>query len=124
MSNNTLSVDDLNTDFLPLIYDIIRSYERDAHDVSSLGQKTLAIANREPQQSSTGSAANDANQKLQQLKDRFSQFRQQVTQINGIGVTQEEQLNSLDALRQQLSMKRDLLIKYKNSCPFDSNHKI
>ncbi|CAG2161023.1 unnamed protein product [Oppiella nova] len=115
--SKSLSVDEINTEFLPLIYDIIRSYERDSHELSSLAQKSLSM--RDPQQS-----ANDCNTKMQALRDQFNQFRQQVLQINGIAVTKEEQLKSLDALRQQLVMKRDLLIKYKNSCPFDPNNKI
>lgn len=68
--------------------------------------------------------ANDSAAKVQSLKDRFAQFRQQIQKIEGIGVTKEEQLKSVDALKQQLVMKRDLLIKYKNCCPFDSNSKI
>ena len=85
--------------------------------MSGLGQKALTI--RDSQQS-----MNDSNAKMQSLKDKLNQFRQQLIKIDGIGVTKEEQMKSLDALRQQLVMKRDLLIKYKNSCPFDTNHKI
>ena len=91
------------------------SYERDSHDMSGMSQKALTI--RDSQQS-----ANDSNAKMQSLRDKFNQFRQQVLKIDGIGVTKEEQMKSLDALRQQLIMKRDLLIKYKNSCPFDTKH--
>ncbi|CAG2111864.1 unnamed protein product [Medioppia subpectinata] len=115
--SKSLSVDEINSEFLPLIYDIIRSYERDSHELSGLGPKSVSM--REPQQSTT-----DSNAKIQTLRDKFTQFRQEVQLINGIAVTKEEQLKSLDTLRQQLVMKRDLLIKYKNSCPFDPNHKI
>jgi mediator of RNA polymerase II transcription subunit 9 len=56
--------------------------------------------------------------------DRFNECRQQLLKMPGIGVTKEEQIKSLDALRQQLILKKQLLMKYKNSCPFDPNQKL
>ena len=53
--------------------------------------------------------------KLNNLRETFEQFRQQIPQVSGSNVSKEEQLQTLRSLRQQLIMKKDLLLKYKNS---------
>lgn len=132
----SVSVSDLNPDFLPLIYDIIRrfvllwfvfilsskfsdfllslfSIEKDTHD-NNPAQKILMPA----QQSST-----DMNAKMSQLKELFTEFRSTVPKIPGSGTSKDEQLQVLSSLRQQLIMKKQLLMKYKNNSIFDNLNK-
>lgn len=65
-------------------------------------------------------SGSDLNAKMQQLKDLFTQFRANVPKVPGIGSSKEEQLNLLMSLRQQLIMKKELLMKYKNSSIFEN----
>lgn len=62
----------------------------------------------------------DFNAKMQQLRDSFDDFRKTVTKIPGIGISKEEQLQTMRSLRQQLIMKRELLMKYKNNSILDN----
>ena len=71
-----------------------------------------------PQQSGS-----DANAKMQQLKDLFADFRATVPKVPGIGTSKEEQLQLLMSLRQQLIMKKELLMKYKNNSIFENLNK-
>ncbi len=89
-----------------------KSIERETHE--NTPQKSLNIREQHF----------DCNSKIQQLRDRFNECRQQLIKMPGIEVTKEEQIKSLDALRQQLILKKQLLMKYKNSCPFDPNQKL
>ncbi|KAH9405693.1 hypothetical protein TYRP_013987 [Tyrophagus putrescentiae] len=106
----SVSVPDLNTDFLPLIYEIIRSIEKETQDNSSQ-QKMMLM--QQP-------SSSDVNAKMQQLKELFSEFRATVPKVPGVSTSKEEQLQLLMSLRQQLIMKRELLMKYKNSSIFDN----
>ena len=68
-------------------------------------------------------SGSDANVKMQQLKDLFAEFRATVPKVPGIGTSKEEQLQLLMSLRQQLIMKRELLMKYKNNSIFENLNK-
>lgn len=63
----------------------------------------------------------DFSGKMQQLRNSFDQFRETVTKVPGIGITKEEQLTTMRSLRQQLIMKKELLMKYKNNPVFSDN---
>ncbi len=65
-------------------------------------------------------SSSDVNAKMQQLKELFSEFRATVPKVPGVSTSKEEQLQLLMSLRQQLIMKRELLMKYKNSSIFDN----
>lgn len=93
-----LAVEDLNIEILPVIYEIIRSIERDPHDTSA---KT-----RESQ---------DCSLKILELQKRLDQTRAQIRQLPGIEYSKEQQLANLEALRSQLHLKQKLLQKYKFS---------
>ncbi|KAJ9576703.1 hypothetical protein L9F63_025404, partial [Diploptera punctata] len=92
-----LTVDDVDVEFLPLIYEIIRSVERDPHDTS---QKT-----RESQ---------DTSQKVLELQKKLEQARSQIRRLPGVEYSKEEQLQKLETLRKQLQLKKDLLLKYRH----------
>lgn len=97
-----LTVDEVDVEFLPLIYEIIRSVERDPHDSS---QKT-----RESQ---------DTSQKVLELQKKLEQARNQIHRLPGVEYSKEEQLQKLETLRKQLQLKKDLLLKYRHMCTFD-----
>ncbi|GFG40280.1 hypothetical protein Cfor_12507 [Coptotermes formosanus] len=101
-----LTVDDVDVEFLPLIYEIIRRYgagvERDPHDTN---QKT-----RESQ---------DTSQKVLELQKKLDQARNQIRRLPGVEHSKEEQLQKLETLRKQLQLKKELLLKYRNMCTFD-----
>ncbi|XP_013393420.1 mediator of RNA polymerase II transcription subunit 9 [Lingula anatina] len=81
-----------DVNFLPIIYDIIKSIDKDSHDV--------------------GTKVNEFKVKLQKAKD-------QTEKLPGIEYSKEDQLKQLDILRKQLIQKTELLQKYKNLCNFD-----
>jgi len=100
---DVVKAEDIDTDFLPLIYDVIRSTEKEAHDSA---QKIRD--------------SHDTYQKIMELKTKFQQCKEQIQKLNGIDYNKEEQIKRLDALRKQLTMKRELLLKYRNMCHFDT----
>lgn len=61
----------------------------------------------------------DTNLKIPELKSKLQDCRNQIQKLPGIDYTKEEQLRRLEALREQLVQKRQLLLKYKNMCHFD-----
>lgn len=61
----------------------------------------------------------DTNLKIPELKTKLQECRNQIQKLPGIDYTKEEQLRRLEALREQLVQKRQLLLKYKNMCHFD-----
>ncbi|XP_034251865.1 mediator of RNA polymerase II transcription subunit 9 [Thrips palmi] len=99
---STWTVDDVDVEFLPLIYEIIRSLEKDPHDTT---QKT-----RDSQ---------DTTQKILELQRKLEKAREQIRKLPGIEYNSEEQLKQLDVLRNQLRLKRELLHKYRNMCTFE-----
>ncbi|XP_050303595.1 mediator of RNA polymerase II transcription subunit 9 [Anthonomus grandis grandis] len=98
----TLTVEELNIEILPVIYEIIRSIEKDHHDNN---QK-----NRESQ---------DCSQKVLELQKRLDQARADIRLLPGIEFSKEQQLNNLEALKTQLKLKQELLQKYRYLYPFD-----
>lgn len=97
-----LSVDEVDIEFLPLIYEIIRGVERDPHDTT---QK-----NRESQ---------DVSQKVLELQKKFEEARNQVRRLPGVEYSKEDQLLKLETLRKQLHLKKELLLKYRTMCTFE-----
>ncbi|XP_067010918.1 mediator of RNA polymerase II transcription subunit 9 isoform X2 [Anabrus simplex] len=97
-----LTVEQVDVDFLPLIYEIIRSVEKDPHDTT---QKT-----RESQ---------DTSQKVLELQKKFDEARNQIGRLPGVEYSKEEQLQKLETLRKQLQLKKELLRKYRNMCSFE-----
>lgn len=103
---NQITVQDVNVDFLPIVYEIIRSVERDIHDNSAKV--------RESQECST---------KVLELKKKFDAARAQIKRLPGIDFNKHDQLNQFEILRTQLRLKRDLLQKYRNMCSFETSFK-
>lgn len=98
----TFNVEDLSIEILPVIYEIIRSIEKDHHDNTA---KT-----RESQ---------DCSQKVLELQKRLDQARADIRMLPGIEFSKEQQLNHLEALKTQLRLKQELLQKYRYLYPFD-----
>lgn len=63
----------------------------------------------------------DCHQKISDLKKKFVESRDQLMKIPGINLTREAQREKFESLKQQLTLKRDLLQRYKHSCPIDNN---
>lgn len=97
-----MSAEPVNIDFLPIIYDIIRSIEKDTYENAQKPHENI-----------------DSNLKIPELRTKLQQCREQIQKLPGVDYTKEEQLRRLDALREQLVQKRQLLLKYKNMCHFD-----
>ncbi|XP_055949869.1 mediator of RNA polymerase II transcription subunit 9-like [Argiope bruennichi] len=95
--------ENVNTDFLPIIYDIIRSIEKETYETT-----------QKPHENT------DSNLKIPELRTKLQQCREQIQKLPGIDYTKEEQQRRLEALREQLIQKRQLLLKYKNMCHFDN----
>lgn len=49
----------------------------------------------------------------------FDNFVIQIKRLPGVEYSKEQQLDKLEALRTQLKLKRDLLLKYRTMCTFD-----
>lgn len=98
----SITVEELNIEILPVIYEIIRSIEKDYHDNTA---KT-----RESQ---------DCSQKVLELQKRLDQARADINLLPGIEFSKEQQLNHLEALKTQLRLKQELLRKYRYLYPFD-----
>lgn len=98
---STLTVNDIDVEFLPLIYEIIRSVDREPHDTQKAGQSS------------------DISQKVLELHKKFECARQQVRKLPGVEYSKEEQLEKLETLRKQLRLKRELVLKYRNMYSFD-----
>jgi len=89
----TLTVDDIDVDFLPLIYDLIRSLDKERDN-------------------------QDTTHKVQELKTKLSTARDQINKLPGITYNKQDQVKLQEALLKQLDMKKDLLLKYKNTFTF------
>ncbi|XP_015790672.1 mediator of RNA polymerase II transcription subunit 9 [Tetranychus urticae] len=108
-STPNIKLEDIDFEFLPLIYDIIRSIEKELNEGSSVGQKAI---HREQ---------TEIPAKMQLLNDKFKKCREQLMKIEGIDITKEQQLKQLENLSKQLDMKRQLLTQYKNFSPIESS---
>ncbi|XP_011862781.1 PREDICTED: mediator of RNA polymerase II transcription subunit 9 [Vollenhovia emeryi] len=96
------TVDDLDVEILPLIYEIIRSIEKDPHDTSQKAKESQ-----------------DTSHKILELQKKLDSTRSQIKRLPGIEYSKEEQLQKLETLRKQLRLKRELLLKYRNTCTFE-----
>uniref|UniRef100_T1J6Y1 Mediator of RNA polymerase II transcription subunit 9 n=1 Tax=Strigamia maritima TaxID=126957 RepID=T1J6Y1_STRMM len=94
--------EETDVEFLPLIYEIIRSIEKENHDAA---QKAKDLSN--------------TTLKMNELKNKLQQCRESIQRLPGIDYSKEDQVKRFEALRKQLIMKRELLIKYRNFCHFD-----
>ncbi|XP_008552577.1 mediator of RNA polymerase II transcription subunit 9 [Microplitis demolitor] len=101
-SCNQFTVDDLDIEILPLIYEIIRSVEKDPYDTTQKAKESQ-----------------DTSQKILELEKKFDSVRSQIKRLPGIEYSKEEQLKKLETLRKQLRLKRELLFKYRNMCSFE-----
>ncbi|XP_053687657.1 mediator of RNA polymerase II transcription subunit 9 [Sabethes cyaneus] len=84
-------------EILPLIYEIIRSIEKDPVDNTAKQKESQ-----------------DCSQKVLELQKRLETARRVIRQLPGIEYSKEEQLRRLESLRKQLSLKQQLIKKYKN----------
>ncbi|XP_043283135.1 mediator of RNA polymerase II transcription subunit 9 [Venturia canescens] len=100
--NNQFTVDDLDVEILPLIYEIIRSVEKDPHDTSQKAKESQ-----------------DTSHKILELQKKLDSVRSQIKRLPGIEFSKEDQLQKLETLRKQLRLKRELLLKYRNTCTFE-----
>ncbi|GJQ85226.1 hypothetical protein Trydic_g13066 [Trypoxylus dichotomus] len=89
-----ITVEELNIEILPVVYEIIRSVEKDHHDNTS--------KSRESQ---------DCSLKVLELQKRLDHARAQIRLLAGIEFSKEQQLNHLEALKTQLRLKQELLQK-------------
>ncbi|KAL9913076.1 mediator of RNA polymerase II transcription subunit 9 [Glossina fuscipes] len=95
--NSGLTVARLDIEILPVIYDILRCVEKDPLDNST--------KQRESQ---------ECSQKILELQKRFESARNQIKQLPGIDYNKEEQLQKLELLHNQLTLKQQLIRKYKD----------
>ncbi|KAJ8963536.1 hypothetical protein NQ317_019033 [Molorchus minor] len=93
--NKRLCVEDLNIEILPIIYEIIRSVEKDNHHDNTAKTRD----------------SQDCSQKVLEVQKRLDQARAEVRMLPGIEYSKEQQLNHLDALKTQLRLKQELLQK-------------
>ncbi|KAI5635474.1 RNA polymerase II transcription mediator complex subunit 9 domain-containing protein [Phthorimaea operculella] len=101
-----LSVQDVDVDFLPVVYEIIRSIERDFHDNSAKARESA-----------------DCSNKVLELQKRLDYARAQIKRLPGIEYNKQDQLKQFEILRTQLRLKRELLQKYRNMCSFETSFK-
>lgn len=116
MENNTdhseqnnfspITVQDVDVDFLPIVYEIIRSVERDFHDNSAKARESQ-----------------DCSQRVLELQKKFDIARTQIKRLPGIDYNKQDQLKQFEILRTQLRLKRELLQKYRNMCSFETSFK-
>lgn len=82
-------------DFLSIVYDIIKSVEKDNNE-----EKTKI--------------SSEGAHKVLELQKKIDHARELVKKLPGIELNKEEQLKQIDLLRKQLRLKRDLLNKYRS----------
>ncbi|KOB66744.1 Mediator of RNA polymerase II transcription subunit 9 [Operophtera brumata] len=105
-NNYPLSVQEVDVDFLPIVYEIIRSVERDYHETSAKA--------RESQECSV---------KVLELQKKLEIARTQIKRLPGIEFNKKDQIKQFEILRTQLRLKRELLQKYRNMCSFETSFK-
>ncbi|CAG0886000.1 unnamed protein product, partial [Darwinula stevensoni] len=96
-SANAARAEELDVEFLGIIYEIIRSIDRDPIDSAQKARDTQ-----------------DTTHKILELNNKLQQCREQIQKLPGIECSKEEQLKRLEALRKQLILKKELLLKYRN----------
>ncbi|XP_045594851.1 mediator of RNA polymerase II transcription subunit 9 [Procambarus clarkii] len=93
MSSQVVAAEEIDVDFLPVIYQYLRCLEKEQTDVSRVSQ--------------------ESSQKVLELQRKIQTAREQVRKLPGVEYSREEQLRKLEALRKQLALKKRLLLKYK-----------
>lgn len=88
---------DIDTDFLPLIHDVIKTVEKDNQDASQKNKDSL-----------------EASQKVIELSKKISSARDAVYKLPGIEFDQDEQLKQIQTLKNELALKKALIFKYKS----------
>ncbi|VVC96619.1 mediator of RNA polymerase II transcription subunit 9 [Leptidea sinapis] len=101
-----ISVQEVDVDFLPIVYEIIRSVERDFHDTTAKARESQ-----------------DCSLKVLELQKRLDIARSQIKRLPGIEFNKQDQLKQFDILQTQLRLKRELLQKYRNMCSFETSFK-
>jgi len=96
-SDTILSVADVDAEFLPNIHDILKTIEKDPQDATTKNKESL-----------------EASQKVQDLNKKIEKAREDVKKLPGIEHTKEEQAAQLKALKKQLKLKQELILKYQN----------
>ncbi|XP_011700386.1 PREDICTED: mediator of RNA polymerase II transcription subunit 9 [Wasmannia auropunctata] len=81
---------------------IIFSVEKDPHDTTQKAKESQ-----------------DTSHKILELQKKLDSARSQIKRLPGIEYSKEEQLQKLETLRKQLRLKRELLLKYRNTCTFE-----
>ncbi|KYM90522.1 Mediator of RNA polymerase II transcription subunit 9 [Atta colombica] len=76
--------------------------EKDPHDTSQKAKESQ-----------------DTSHKILELQKKLDSARSQIKRLPGIEYSKEEQLQKLETLRKQLRLKRELLLKYRNTCTFE-----
>jgi len=94
--DNTADVKDIDCEFLPLVYEIVKRVEKDPNDASAKNKESLEVAN-----------------KIQELNKKLEKAKEQVRTLRGIDLNPEEQKQQLAALKNQLTLKKELIHKYK-----------
>lgn len=84
-------------EILPVIYEIIRSVEKDPVDNASKQKESQ-----------------DCSLKVLELQKRLELARVTIRKLPGIEHSKEEQLRRLESLWKQLALKQQLIKKYKN----------
>ena len=92
-----VNVTDIDTDFLPVIHEILKIIEKDPQDALAKNKDSL-----------------EASQKIQEFNKKIELARELVKKLPGVDFTKDEQTAQLKALRKQLVLKQELIQKYKN----------
>jgi len=90
-------VADIESEFLPLIYEIVKCVEKDPADAAGKNKESLDAAN-----------------KIHELNKRLEKAKEQVRHLQGIDLNPEEQKVQLESLKKQLAQKKELVQKYKS----------
>lgn len=96
VTETTVNVSDIEAEFLPLIHDIVKTVEKDPQDAAAKNKESL-----------------EASQKVGELSKKLEKARGDVKKLAGVDFTKEEQAAQLKALKNQLKLKQELILKYK-----------
>ncbi|KAK2585783.1 hypothetical protein KPH14_010388 [Odynerus spinipes] len=113
---SSFTVDDLDIEMLPLIYDILR---RNDLNSSIIGLYTFHVEKDPHDTTQKAKESQDTSHKILELQKKLDSARAQIKRLPGIEYSKEEQLQKLETLRKQLRLKRELLLKYRNMCTFE-----
>lgn len=92
-----VQVTDIDAEFLPLVYDIVKCVERDPGDAAAKNKESL-----------------EAAAKIQELNRKLNKAKELVRRLPGIDYNPEEQEAYLKSLKRQLQLKKELVQKYKS----------